>query len=152
MRPSALLLVVVLAAGCGSTHNISRSVPDDFGQFNEQLQGHHVTIELSDGTRGEGRVVFVRSDSTAWHSSSVRRSVPTSDVVRVIRHEGAGRIFSGALVGAGVGALLTGVALLEEDDSFIDAGSMAPYTILASAVWGALIGAGTGRKVYVFRP
>ena len=117
------------------------------------MRGRLSTVELVDGTREQGIVLFVRADSAAWHQLLMRHAVPTEEVARMTRHRDKTSIRRGVLIGLGVGAAFAVPALLHGDRFLFDAESMAATTLVGFTAWGLVLGALSGReRVYVLRP
>jgi hypothetical protein len=152
MRFALFLTLALTATGCTSTHSIYRSEPGDIGLLHERMEGHRTTIELSDGTSDEGTVLFVRTDSTAWHNTELRRSVLTENVARMTRHRQTERFRNSVLIGGGVGIALAIPILIEGDQFLFDAESFAAVTVLGSLFYGAFFGySAIHRRVYVLK-
>ena len=153
MKSLALLFFAVATAGCTTTHVIERSAPGDLELLDERMRGRQSTVELVDGTREQGAVLFVRADSAAWRQLLVRRAVPTEEVARMIRHGDRASIRRGVLIGLGIGAVLAVPALLQGDRFPFDAERVAATTLYGCTAWGLVLGALSGReRVYVLRP
>ena len=152
MRSAVLLALLLATTGCTSTHSIYRSEPGDIELLNERMQGHRATVELTDGTREDGTVLFVRADSTAWHNTVLRRSVRTDDVARMTRHW-KGNWFQNSLkIGGGLGVAIAIPVLLEGDSFLWDAETVAFTFVGTGLAYGALIGSiASRRRTYVLK-
>ena len=153
MKSLVLVLFAATTAGCATTHVIERSVPGDLELLDERMRGRQATVELADGTREQGVVLFVRADSAAWRQLLVRHAVPTEEVARMIRHGDRGSIRRGVLIGLGIGAALAIPTLLRGDRFPFDAERVAATTVYGCTAWGLILGALSGReRAYILRP
>jgi hypothetical protein len=148
-----VLCLAIAAAGCAPSFAISRSDPADLALLNDRMRGHRATMELADGTREQGVVQFVRTDSAAWRHHLAHRAAPTDSIVRMVRHGDWGSLRRGVLIGAGVGAALGLAALLGGDSAVYEAEAVAAGMVGGGVGWGLVIGGASGwARAYVLRP
>ena len=126
------------------------------------MQGKAVVVTLrpdssdasSRAERTDGRLRFVRLDSTAWDEyGDVRRAVPTARVASLVTDDRARSVGKGALIGSGIGLALSGaiLALPEPDDSLEALGNAFAVIALppAGLIVGLVGGAAAGTRLEV---
>lgn len=159
MRALALLTLAAVLAGCTTTTRVvDRTDVAAVAGAHAALAGQIARIDLVSGESLEGRVAFVRMDSTAWTDDAAIQTVPTAGVAAVVVDTRGRSVGRGALIGTGVGLALGLVALATVDQEPDDLGAVIEgaftgFFALAAAPVGAFYGtvggAIVGRRVEV---
>lgn len=144
--PFLLAPLVLIVAGCVSTHKISHQNPNEYRQVTRAAIEETARVHLDGGRTLELSHLRVTADSTTGVSDwGQRRSLPTSAILEVEVVDRGG----GALRGAGIGFLSSlgiGAIGVASSDNPLE-GLVAVFTTLAITIPGTLIGGGIGAAV-----
>jgi hypothetical protein len=145
--------LLLVAAGCSSTHQVSRTQSDGYARVTEAATGETARVHFRDGRTTKLNNLYVGPTSTTGvlPGSGQDQSFPTDSIRKVeLIDQGTG-FFQGIGIGAGVPAasgLLVGVS---EDDQLDGASAMISGFVLSvpGGLIGGVLGAIRGqRKTY----
>lgn len=148
--------LLLVATGCSSTHQVSRTPSDGYARVTEAATGETARVHFRDGRTMKLDNLYVGPDSTTGlpPDSGQDRSFPTPSLQKIeLVDRGAG-FWQGAGVGLGLGLMNGVVGAASSDDDLL--GPAAGFVIgLATGIplslVGGLFGAASGqRDVYRF--
>lgn len=146
--------LLLVAAGCSSTHHVSRTSPNGYARVTEAATGETARVHLRDGRTVKLKNLYVGRDSVTGISTESHdgpRSFPTA-AVRSVEFVNRG---TGFLQGLGTGfAVPLGWGMLmsaTEDEEFIPAWSIGAMLGIPGGLVGGIAGAIWGqREIYRF--
>ncbi len=155
MKIAALLAGLAFGiVGCVHTRAITESTPaDTLAEINRDFAGHAGQVKLNSGVYVDGTSFRFSLDSLSLITRKVTlRTVPNSDIERVIIYDRKRGLVEGleygaaigAVIGAGVGLFVSTISMSQPDDGPRHDPISPVEGILYGALAGAIPGAGLG--------
>ena len=142
MRHPALVVVVVVLAGCTQTRTLAPDDPHRWDEVNGRGgRGEGAVVTLASGEAVRARAVHVAPDVATWLDPETGdgRSAPTGDVVSVTFSDPGRGALQGLAIGGTLGALL-GMSAGTFVDFVDDFGGPGDATVVGMLVGGAVAG------------